>query len=310
MLTLVLYSQQDYRWKIADFGLSAEGTSQRAQTTHYARGTPSYRAPETVKDEKYTNKVDIWAMGCILYELAFRKKAFNSDMAVLSYHFSKTGPEIPLEMALDPSGKVMLPVTTAATQKVGNAIYAMLELEPTKRPSADYLVDIFGSVDVFGSVETRLHKVVRLAQTSATHGCGVMLGEGTEGFTVIDAREGSSVIKKAGASASHAWTKFIIATPVMVNDRRLKLSRAIFRFKTGSTAFVSIVLVYDAEKQVARFDDLMLRGALQDAAWEIPNNPEVWWGVTISAQIKLTPEVAGERREDWVTFYTAAIEFI
>ena len=186
MLTIVLYSQQDYRWKIADFGLSAEGTSQRAQTTQHARGTPSYRAPETIKDEKYTNKVDIWAMGCILYELAFRKKAFNGDMAVLSYHFSKTGPEIPPEIAPDPSGKVMLPVTTAATKKVGNTIYAMLELEPTKRTSAAYLVDIFGSV------ETRLDRVVHLVQTSATHGCGLMLEKYSEGVAGTSSMDRSS----------------------------------------------------------------------------------------------------------------------
>jgi serine/threonine protein kinase len=50
-LTVVLYSGRDYRWKIADFGISTEGTTKRAQTTQLARGTPSYRAPEVVKDE-------------------------------------------------------------------------------------------------------------------------------------------------------------------------------------------------------------------------------------------------------------------
>src|SRR5271170_2552875 len=46
LLTLVLYSLKDQAWKIADFGLTTEGSSTRSHTTQYAHGTPSYRAPE------------------------------------------------------------------------------------------------------------------------------------------------------------------------------------------------------------------------------------------------------------------------
>jgi serine/threonine protein kinase len=76
---LVLYSHTEQAWKIADFGLTVEGTSKKAHTTQYSKGTCSYRAPELIQlDDKgtYTNKVDIWAMGCILYEIVFRSKAF------------------------------------------------------------------------------------------------------------------------------------------------------------------------------------------------------------------------------------------
>jgi serine/threonine protein kinase len=102
-------------WKIADFGISAEGTARRAQTTVWARGTSSYRAAELVKDEKltYTNKVDIWAMACILYEVAFQKKAFGGDMAVLSYALSKEPPEIPCQVELEISGNSLNVDTTS-----------------------------------------------------------------------------------------------------------------------------------------------------------------------------------------------------
>lgn len=67
----MLYSRQQHAWKVADFGLSTEGTAVRAKTTVLGRGTPGYRAPELLREEHATfnNKVDIWAMGCILYQI-------------------------------------------------------------------------------------------------------------------------------------------------------------------------------------------------------------------------------------------------
>jgi serine/threonine protein kinase len=64
-----------------------EGTSKRAHTTAFSRGTAGYRAPELLDedDAKYTNKVDIWAFGCIVHELVFRTKRFVNDLAVSRY---------------------------------------------------------------------------------------------------------------------------------------------------------------------------------------------------------------------------------
>jgi len=30
-------------------------------------GTPLYLAPEMIKKEKYSVKVDVWAIGCVIY---------------------------------------------------------------------------------------------------------------------------------------------------------------------------------------------------------------------------------------------------
>lgn len=40
-------------------------------------GTPFYMSPEIIAGEKYTLKSDIWAMGCIIYELCSREPPFN-----------------------------------------------------------------------------------------------------------------------------------------------------------------------------------------------------------------------------------------
>ena len=87
LITSVLYSRRKNLWKIIDFGNTVEATSQNPRTSRYVRGTAGYRAPELILDSHiYTNKADVWALGCILYELAVGKKAFDSDWNVIRYY--------------------------------------------------------------------------------------------------------------------------------------------------------------------------------------------------------------------------------
>ena len=58
----------DSNVKIGDFGIA----KQLNNLNEYAEtkiGTIIYMAPERIKGEKYTNKVDIWSLGCIIHEL-------------------------------------------------------------------------------------------------------------------------------------------------------------------------------------------------------------------------------------------------
>jgi serine/threonine protein kinase len=129
---LVLYSRAQHSWKIADFGLTTEGTSQRSYTTHYSRGTSSYRAPELVRSGTYNNKVDIWALGCILYEIVTLRKAFSTDNAVYEYS---------MQHALDEEG-MRLPLDLGVYQDewfekvIGELLQTMLQIDSSMRPSA------------------------------------------------------------------------------------------------------------------------------------------------------------------------------
>lgn len=128
----MLYCANDMRWKIADFGLTTEATSKRAHTTRYARGTPSYRAPELLKeDSKYNNKVDIFAMGCILFELATGRKAFRDDFSIHEYSISHS--EFDLFPLIDSENH----------QPILPLISAMLSKTDLKRPSARDLQSVF-----------------------------------------------------------------------------------------------------------------------------------------------------------------------
>ncbi|CDH11660.1 related to Serine/threonine-protein kinase RCK2 [Zygosaccharomyces bailii ISA1307] len=52
--------------KLADFGLSKQINQAKTKTPC---GTVGYTAPEVVKDEKYSTKVDMWVIGCVLYTI-------------------------------------------------------------------------------------------------------------------------------------------------------------------------------------------------------------------------------------------------
>ena len=58
---IVLYSGTAECWKLADFGLTSQGTSRRLHTTAHSKGTDGYRAPELLQSDKatYNNKVDV-----------------------------------------------------------------------------------------------------------------------------------------------------------------------------------------------------------------------------------------------------------
>ncbi|XP_071846816.1 serine/threonine-protein kinase Nek1-like isoform X3 [Apostichopus japonicus] len=63
--------------KIGDFGIARvlNNTMELART---CIGTPYYLSPEICENKPYNNKSDIWALGCVLYELCTLKHAFEA----------------------------------------------------------------------------------------------------------------------------------------------------------------------------------------------------------------------------------------
>lgn len=116
-----------------------QGTSVNMKTTSDRKGTSSYRGPELVREyATFNNKVDIWAMGCILYELICLKKAFSSDEAVLAAAWHKEQKHLPSEAEIDDMSR----------SKSSELIQEMLRFEPRERPSAK---DIYSRLERFFS---------------------------------------------------------------------------------------------------------------------------------------------------------------
>ena len=138
-LILVLYSKDDDNWKVADFGLTCEGTTRRDNTTRYARGTIGYRSPElTTSPGTFNNKVDIWALGCVLFELAARKKAFDNDWRIMEYAQSagrSSRPEFP-----------PLSVTQRCQTYLQELAFSMLSIKASDRPNARSVLEAVKSL--------------------------------------------------------------------------------------------------------------------------------------------------------------------
>jgi len=92
-----------------------------------------------VPNKKFTNKVDIWAVGCIWYEVVFLQKAFSSD-----YDVSKFGMREELDFPFD-SGIFQNKRESCGSEALSfeplktiieRVIRDMLKINPSARPSA------------------------------------------------------------------------------------------------------------------------------------------------------------------------------
>lgn len=130
-----MYSARSGWWKIADFGLTASATSKHLRTTTGKRGRACYRAPEIIRDTGagYNKKVDIWSLGCILFELCIGKKAFKDDFD--TFQFATSDRPFPIEF---PDS-----FETTAAEKYRPLIQQMLNPEHEKRPSIHQLCKLY-----------------------------------------------------------------------------------------------------------------------------------------------------------------------
>jgi serine/threonine-protein kinase len=87
--------------KLLDFGIAKmtevpEG-ERKLTRTGMLFGTPEYMSPEQARGEHADHRVDVYAMGCILFQLVSGRVPFESDnfMGVLSLHLTEAPPNIP-----------------------------------------------------------------------------------------------------------------------------------------------------------------------------------------------------------------------
>ena len=73
-----IFITKEKKIKIGDFGVSKQ-LSTNNQYASTGIGTLIYMAPELLSNKKHNNKVDIWSLGCIIYELLTLKKCFDSE---------------------------------------------------------------------------------------------------------------------------------------------------------------------------------------------------------------------------------------
>ena len=145
----VLYSTTDKVWKLADFGLSSNRSGFTEVADENGMGTSRYRSPELFRENaSFANKSDIWAFGCIVYEMVSGVRAFKDDWELLLYKQStKTKAScnfVRLRFAdtidLYVSG---FSLSSADHEWISKCLISAFSIDPTARPTASELKGVF-----------------------------------------------------------------------------------------------------------------------------------------------------------------------
>ena len=81
--TLNIFLTKDYNCKIGDLGVAKILNGTNHANTFV--GTPYYLSPEICEEKPYNEKSDVWALGCILYEMVTFKHPFNASNQAALY---------------------------------------------------------------------------------------------------------------------------------------------------------------------------------------------------------------------------------
>ena len=89
------------RWKLADFGIARDQEIGTQDPTFAGGGTPYYMAPELWELKSPTVKTDLYALGCLGYELLAGVQPYTGDlMAIRAGHLTQAPPQAPCSDAV------------------------------------------------------------------------------------------------------------------------------------------------------------------------------------------------------------------
>ncbi|XP_070616207.1 uncharacterized protein [Erythrolamprus reginae] len=111
--------------KLGDFGISKvmDGTLELASTFV---GTPYYLSPELCRDLPYSSKADVWALGCVLFEMCALRPPFQAFSMISLFHkIVNASPG---------------PVPSSYPAPLHSLIRSILQKDPEVRPSASTIL--------------------------------------------------------------------------------------------------------------------------------------------------------------------------
>nr|XP_053632557.1 serine/threonine-protein kinase Nek8-like [Cherax quadricarinatus] len=110
--------------KIGDFGISKILSSK--SKAHTVVGTPCYLSPELCQEKPYNQKSDIWALGCVLYELLTLRRAFEAE----------TLPALIVKIMRG----IFAPIHPHYSAQMRSLIHLLLHMDPAQRPNIHQVI--------------------------------------------------------------------------------------------------------------------------------------------------------------------------
>ncbi|MEM1205483.1 MAG: protein kinase [Acidobacteriota bacterium] len=120
----LMWSDEQKRVKLTDFGLARIFEDNVGKVATQPAGTPSYMAPEQIRGEPVGPEADIYAFGCVLFELLCRRSVFGSGGATSFYHHLHTAPQDPRSFRKD------------VPDDLADIVLACLAKDPEQRPAS------------------------------------------------------------------------------------------------------------------------------------------------------------------------------
>ncbi|XP_070613526.1 serine/threonine-protein kinase Nek1 isoform X17 [Erythrolamprus reginae] len=121
-----IFLTKDGTIQLGDFGI-ARVLNSTVELARTCIGTPYYLSPEICENKPYNNKSDMWALGCVLYEMCTLKHAFeagnmkNLVLKIISGSFP--------------------PVSTRYSHELRSLISQLFKRNPRDRPSVNSLLE-------------------------------------------------------------------------------------------------------------------------------------------------------------------------
>ena len=125
--------------KIVDFGLSTlRAFDQRAERTQsgVAIGTPMYMSPEQMRGPNVDHRTDVYALGCVAYELVLGVPPFPHAHAAPELYAAHLHEAPPLPRSIWPEIPPQLDL----------ALFAMLAKDPAHRPTLEQVREVLAAV--------------------------------------------------------------------------------------------------------------------------------------------------------------------
>ncbi len=132
----ILWTESSNELKLTDFGLAKSVSLSDVEFMSTPCGTPSYVAPEIIKGQNYTQAVDLWALGVVLYLLYVTNLPGLHLLTTLNSLFCKypfPGDSLGEIYARIETGKVCFPAEIEISAEVKDLICNLLKEDTHSR---------------------------------------------------------------------------------------------------------------------------------------------------------------------------------